>query len=106
VASGAQPVVAAPAAAAPASVEAAAVVDQPRPLEAVQTVNPVTAGTPSITVQQSLKESGLMMVETDRDKVQPLPLAADNSKPAPAPRRRRAPVAIPDEPLVMVETRK
>jgi hypothetical protein len=68
VAADAQPVVEAP-----ASVEAAAVVDQHPPLEAVQTVNPVTISTPSTTLQQSFEESGLIMVETSRDKAQPLP---------------------------------
>ena len=46
------------------------------------------------------------MVETSRDKVQPLPQESGDSQTAPAPRRRRVAVAIPDEPLVMVETRK
>jgi ribonuclease E len=95
-----------PVAEALASVEAAAVVDQHPPLEAVQTVNPVTISTPSTTLQQSFEESGLIMVETSRDKAQPLPQEFGNNQAAPAPRRRRAPAAIPDEPLVMVETRK
>jgi ribonuclease E len=106
VAADVQPVVEAPAAEAPASVAAATVVDQLPPLEAVQTVNPVAASKPSIPLQPSFEESGLIMVETSQDKVQPLPPESGNSKTTPAPRRRRTPVAVADEPLVMVETRK
>jgi ribonuclease E len=106
VAPDAQPVVEAPAAEIPASGEAAAVVDQLPPLEPAQTFNPVAVSTSSISRQQTFEESGLIMVETSRDKVQPLPQESGDSQTAPAPRRRRVAVAIPDEPLVMVETRK
>jgi hypothetical protein len=102
----AQPVVEAQAAETPASGEAAAVVDQLPPLEPAQTFNPVAVSTSSISRQQTFEESGLIMVETSRDKAQPLPQEFGNNQAAPAPRRRRAPAAIPDEPLVMVETRK
>ena len=60
----------------------------------------------SIVIQQAVENSGLIMVETSRDKLAPPPVVAGEEAAPSRPRRRRAPVVIPDEPLVMVETHK
>ncbi|GHU30369.1 ribonuclease E [Betaproteobacteria bacterium] len=56
-------------------------------------------------LDKALETSGLVLVETSSEKTQTW--QAQEDKPAPKPRRRRtAPVAAPEEPLVMVETRQ
>ncbi|SDH53544.1 Rne/Rng family ribonuclease [Propionivibrio dicarboxylicus] len=71
------------------------VAEAPKPIEDI----------PSVTVDQALESSGLVMVETKSDMLQSWQPEATKEA-APRPRRRRAVVqAIPDEPLVMVETR-
>lgn len=60
--------------------------------------------TPAQQVLEAIQTSGLIMVETSRNLApQPPPTVEANE---PAPRRRRPAIVIPDEPLVMVETRK
>jgi ribonuclease E len=71
-------------------------------LPAVQTVEPLAVIPP----RKAMEESGLIMVETRRDKVPALPPESGDSIPERAQRRRRAVVVVADEPLVMVETRK
>ncbi|MDR2430523.1 MAG: hypothetical protein LBD14_06540, partial [Puniceicoccales bacterium] len=57
------------------------------------------------TIDEVLANSGLVMIETSSDKIQAQQTEA--APPAPRPRRQRsAPVAVPEEPLVMVETRQ
>ena len=50
-------------------------------------------------------DSGLVLVETDRARAAPAPVA--DVEPPPVPRRTRPPrVEVRDEPMQMVETRK
>jgi len=87
-----------------AAVVAAAVEDAAPTAEAAEA--PVAAPAVVADVAQALQESGLVLVETSREKV-----SGWQAEPAPAseqrPRRRR-PVAPPpvDEPMVMIETQK
>jgi ribonuclease E len=56
-------------------------------------------------LDKALETSGLVLVETSNEKTRTW--QAQEDEPAPKPRRRRAvPVAAPEEPLVMVETRQ
>jgi ribonuclease E len=68
---------------------------------------PITAAPPApiVNVEKALQESGLVMIQTDPNKVKPAePVAAPRYVP-PQPRPRRAPP--PDTgPLQIVETRK
>ena len=68
---------------------------------------PVSAPVAAIDLDKALEQSGLVMVETSSDKVQSWQPEAAASEAAPRPRRKRpAPVAVSDEPLMMVETQK
>ncbi|MBL8422527.1 MAG: ribonuclease E/G, partial [Candidatus Accumulibacter phosphatis] len=58
------------------------------------------------TLQQLVAESGLIMVETSRDDTRGAPPETIDDSPLRQPRRRRAPVVVSEEPLVMVETQK
>ncbi len=58
-----------------------------------------------IELGETLAESGLVMIETSREKVQAFPLAADAPVQPLGRRRRPAPVIV-DEPLQQVETHK
>ena len=89
-----------------ASKEAAATVDQPVPPRAAEPIEAAGNIAPSPALQQALAGTGLIIVETSQEKAQPLPSEPGDDAAAPKPRRRRAPVVIPDEPMVMVETRK
>ena len=60
----------------------------------------------SPTLQQLVAESGLIMVETSRDDTRGAPPETIDDAPLRQPRRRRAPVVVSEEPLVMVETQK
>jgi hypothetical protein len=60
---------------------------------------------PRIDLQQVVDDSGLVMVETARDKLQAWQTDEPALGEAPRGRRRRPPTVIADEPLVMVETR-
>ena len=84
---------------------------QPMELAEVTATEPVAAKplvvAPAIDLEKVLETSGLVMVETSGDKVkswQPDAVEADVS---PRPRRKRSvAVAMPSEPLVMVETHR
>ncbi|MBL8398732.1 MAG: Rne/Rng family ribonuclease [Candidatus Accumulibacter sp.] len=56
-------------------------------------------------LQQAIDGSGLVMVETARDKLQAWQPEQAPAMTMPRGRRRQSPTVIPDEPLVMVETR-
>jgi ribonuclease E len=79
---------------------------QPEPPAAEQPIAVPAQGeaeAANVDVSSSLAASGLVLVETSADKVRPVVVA----EPAPVqPRRRRPPVVVSDEPMVMVETRK
>jgi ribonuclease E len=94
-------------AASPSSTAAAAL-DKASPADDVpEPVAPAPATTPSLALQQAIEQSGLIMVETRRDIAVAL-TSAPGEEPAVTlpPRRRRTAVEIPDEPLVLVETRR
>lgn len=75
---------------------------EPKAVEAA----PVAA-TVVVDIEKALEQSGLVMVETSSDKAQSWQPDASASEEAPRPRRKRpAPVAVSDEPLMMVETQK
>jgi ribonuclease E len=78
----------------------------PALLEQTLPAAPAVEALAVIPPRKAIEESGLIMVETSRDKVQALPPESDGSTPERAQRRRRAAVVVADEPLVMVETRK
>ena len=70
---------------------------------------PPTPPTPpvedAIDIGKALETSGLVMIETSGEKTQTW--QPEEEEPVAKPRRRRpAPVAAADEPLVMVETRQ
>ncbi|HOL64109.1 MAG TPA: Rne/Rng family ribonuclease, partial [Accumulibacter sp.] len=67
--------------------------------------SPVPPDLPRIDLQQVVDDSGLVMVETARDKLQAWQTDEPALGEAPRGRRRRPPTVIADEPLVMVETR-
>ncbi len=74
--------------------------------EAGEPVEPPVARPLAPSIQQAITGSGLIMIETRKDQVQtPSPESDPIAAPRP-PRRRRVSVVIPDEPLVMIETRK
>jgi ribonuclease E len=52
-----------------------------------------------------LQASGLVMVETAAEKVRSMAIEATPDQPAPPRRRRPTPVAVSDEPMVIIETR-
>jgi ribonuclease E len=85
----------------------AAALDHVSPADDVpEPVAPAPATTPSLAIQQAIEQSGLIMVETRRD-IAAMPTQASSEEPAATPpRRRRTVVEIPDEPLVLVETRR
>ena len=85
----------------------AAALDNVAPADDVpDPVAPAPATTPSLAIQQAIEQSGLIMVETRRD-IAAMPTQASSEEPAATPpRRRRTVVEIPDEPLVLVETRR
>ncbi|MCL2829938.1 MAG: ribonuclease E/G [Betaproteobacteria bacterium] len=70
---------------------------------------PLPAATPAtakpIDIGKTLEESGLVMIETDRNRATRAAPPQEEAPPPPR-RRRTAPAATPDEPLTMVETRK
>ncbi len=59
----------------------------------------------AIDISQALASSGLVMVETSHEKIQEWHPEAPSAETTPRARRRRPPVEISSEPLVMVETR-
>ena len=61
---------------------------------------------PRIDAQQLLSDSGLVMVETDRARVQIQPAAAEEPQHLGRPRRERPRRATQDDELVQIETRK
>ncbi|HPT48877.1 MAG TPA: Rne/Rng family ribonuclease [Accumulibacter sp.] len=63
-------------------------------------------GNPAADIRHAIDASGLVMVETAPDKIQTWQPDTGRDAPAPLGRRKRATVVIPDEPLVMVETRR
>jgi len=85
----------------------AAALDNVAPADDVpDPVAPAPATTPSLAIQQAIEQSGLIMVETRQD-IAAMPTQASSEEPAATPpRRRRTVVEIPDEPLVLVETRR
>ena len=88
--------------------EAATVADETAPATAVEPDVAAGSGVP-IDIPQALEDSGLIMVETKRPAaLQATPTtAAEEGRGTPRPvRRRRPPVVIADEPMVMVETHK
>ena len=84
----------------PASVE----IPQAEPIQVL--AQPATSLPASPTLQQLVAESGLIMVETSRDDTRGAPPETIDDAPLRQPRRRRAPVVVSEEPLVMVETQK
>jgi ribonuclease E len=95
-------VAAAPIPAAPS----AAPTPAPVPPRAAEPVAVPTPATPVVSIDELLKSSGLMLVETRPEQVAAAQQVAVES-PAEAPRRRTrpAPVVVADEPLQQVETR-
>jgi hypothetical protein len=61
---------------------------------------------PRIDAQQLLSDSGLVMVETDRARVQIQPAAAEEPQHLGRPRRERPRPTAQDDELVQIETRK
>jgi len=59
---------------------------------------------PRVDAKQLLNDSGLVMVETDRAKVQVQPQVIEEAQPAGRPRRERPKPTPQDEDLVQVET--
>jgi ribonuclease E len=90
----------------------AAVTAEPRlePATASLESREVTAPPPSVPVvdvEEALKQSGLVMVQTDPNRATAPPDLATELAPAPRARRERKPAASKvDEPLVQVETRR
>ena len=82
----------------------AAKVEEPR-VEAPRRPEP-RVEEPRIDAQQLLSDSGLVMIETDRAKVQIQPPVVEEAQPVGRPRRERAKPVSQDEELVQVETRK
>ena len=76
--------------------------EEPR-VEAPRAEAPATAE-PRIDAKQILDDSGLVMIETDRSKVQIQPPAVEQSQAAGRPRRERSKPVAQDEELVQVET--
>ena len=100
-------VVAPPGVESQAEVLAAADIDPSPPLpEAVEPVEPPVTLPIAPSIQQVIAGSGLIMIETRRDQVQASSPESDPIATPRPPRRRRVSVVIPDEPLVMIETRK
>ncbi|MEF8712778.1 MAG: Rne/Rng family ribonuclease [Accumulibacter sp.] len=90
-----------------AAVLAAADIDLSPPLaEADEPVEPPVTIPIAPSIQQVIASSGLIMIETRRDQVQASWPESDPIAAPIVPRRRRVSVVIPDEPLVMIETRK
>ncbi|MFZ4536807.1 Rne/Rng family ribonuclease [Propionivibrio sp.] len=97
-------------------VSAPVVVEALNPVEAVEATiaeptaiePPVAVATaPLIDIEKALESSGLVMVETSDNKVNSWQPDVPASEVAPRlPRKRRAAIATPDEPLMMVETNK
>jgi hypothetical protein len=59
---------------------------------------------PRIDAKQILDDSGLVMIETDRSKVQIQPALVEQSQAVGRPRRERSKTVAQDEALVQVET--
>ncbi|WP_301101561.1 Rne/Rng family ribonuclease [Propionivibrio sp.] len=71
------------------------------------TVPAIVAIEPAVDIEKVLETSGLIMVETNGDKIRSWQPEEASSEVAPRPRRKRAlAVATQDEPLVMVETNR
>jgi ribonuclease E len=75
------------------------------PAPSVQPIPP-SAGENSIDIDKALETSGLVMVETSGEKVRAWQPETEENPEARPRRRRSAPVAVSEEPLVMVETRQ
>ncbi len=88
---------------APAAVQAD--VESPADTDGQVKPSPAQPVIPPVDLQQATDGSGLVMVETAREKLQAWQADDPASATLPRGRRRRSPMAIPDEPLVMVETR-
>ncbi|HRF12424.1 MAG TPA: Rne/Rng family ribonuclease, partial [Candidatus Accumulibacter phosphatis] len=102
-----QPVVVAPLGIEAPSVSlAAANIDLPPAADALASVEPLAAIPLAPTIQEAIAGSGLIMVETSKNQVQGSPQQSSPITASRPPRRRRASVVVPDEPLVMIETRK
>ncbi len=103
----AQPVIVAPLGVdAPSVVLAAANIDLPPPPDALASVDPLAAIPLAPTIQKAIAGSGLIMVETSRNQDQGSPQQSSPIAASRPLRRKRASVVVPDEPLVMIETRK
>jgi hypothetical protein len=61
---------------------------------------------PRIDAKQILNEQGLVMIETDRSRVQVQPQAVEDAQPLGRPRRERQKARPQEDELVQVETRK
>jgi hypothetical protein len=61
---------------------------------------------PRIDAKQLLNDSGLVMVETDRSRVQVQPPAVEEAQPMGRPRRERPKSPPQEDELVQIETRK
>ena len=92
---------------APSVVLAAANIDLPPAADALASIEPLAAiPLAPTTIQEAIAGSGLIMVETSKNQVQGSPQQSSPITASRPPRRRRATVVVPDEPLVMIETRK
>ncbi|WP_291992728.1 Rne/Rng family ribonuclease [Candidatus Accumulibacter sp. ACC003] len=102
----AEPVVAVEAAAAvpPATVELAA--ETPGVAEVAALIAPADTAPPSPVAPTDLASSGMVMIETSKEKAQSWQADSTEAAPAAPARRKRNTVAVADEPMVMVETRK
>jgi ribonuclease E len=101
----------------PAAIEAVAAVPVAEPVAepvAIQAAAPVPAATPISTpvktsgdLQQILQSAGLTLATTDPEKLRAAQQAAAQTAPAPhVPRERKPAAALPNEPLVQIETRQ
>ncbi|HTO49241.1 MAG TPA: ribonuclease E/G [Burkholderiales bacterium] len=105
-----------PAFTAPVAPVAAPIFESPReipvavtpaaPARAPEVRGPVSPPPPPIDVDRALRDSGLVMIETSRDKVQAAAAPVDELQAPRARRERRPPPADLNTPLQQVETRK
>ena len=85
----------------------AVVVETVKPLETIELpIAQPEVVAPTLSIEKALETSGLVMVETSSDKAKALQPEVVVPETTPRPRRKRvAPVATQNEPLMMVETR-
>ncbi|WP_300450390.1 Rne/Rng family ribonuclease [Accumulibacter sp.] len=87
--------------------EAAAVNLAPTAAESPDPVEPESViAPPTLDIQRLIESSGLIMVETSRDQARTSAAEVLENTVAHPPRRRRSPVVVADEPLILVETQK